>query len=202
VVLVLENKRKNCTSQMAEEVPDYSLNEDIDPQACVVCTKLVEQPMQCSACKQAIYCGAACQREDWDNGHSEQCSLVGVRRRGQLAPRRRAPRRGRGAFFPRRRYRGRTGRWLWRSLFGGLPWYRPGYYNYWRRWYPDNYYYPALDARPERPPELPPFNPTMEPETIDKKLQQLRRQYAGYAQRTGYTIVPDYEQGRYRWAAS
>jgi ribosomal protein L37E len=111
-------------------------------------------------------------------------------------------RRGGRYFYPG--YRGNTGRWLWWSLFGLYPWYRPEYYSYWNSWYPAggySYYDPLyLQGRTEPPPELPTFDPNTPPPELDQILQSLRSSYSGYTQRTGYVIIPDYESGRFRWA--
>ena len=41
--------------------------------ACEAC--LIETPLRCSRCKQAWYCGIACQRENWA-GHKAECALA------------------------------------------------------------------------------------------------------------------------------
>ncbi len=44
---------------------------------CIYCGTKSDEPLRCSRCKRAYYCGAECQKKDW-KGHKEACNAVAV----------------------------------------------------------------------------------------------------------------------------
>ena len=100
---------------------------------------------------------------------------------------------------PRGRYSGSR---RWARNYRNRRWYRPGLYGWYSRWYP-SYRYSWVTAllAPFRPrgPRVDPlwyFDPINDsPEDVDRQLRILRRQH--YYR--GYTLVPDYDVGRFRW---
>ena len=40
---------------------------------CGGCNMVVDGRLKCSACRKAVYCGQACQKAHWSNGHKHEC---------------------------------------------------------------------------------------------------------------------------------